>query len=191
MTPAISPEALEDPIGVITGLVAGRDPALDRAVIAKVAADVAGGRSKRRRLAQAMLDNPGVLADGRSPAPRAVADLLIALRAAGATGISAPACAECGKHLRTFQRRGDDWYCGVCGPVQESCASCGTATGCPGAPSARPMTAVIPPASSRRLSPASTRRCRPRPWQRQWRRQRRRPGSGGGSPGHCRIVPPC
>jgi len=125
MVPAISPEALEDPIGVITGLVAGRDPALDRAVIAKVAGAVAGGRSKRRRLAQAMLDNPGVLADGRSPAPRAVADLLIALRAAGATGISAPACAECGKHLRTFQRRGDDWYCGVCGPVQESCAACG------------------------------------------------------------------
>ena len=125
MAPAISAEALEDPIGVIAGLISSRYPPLDQAVIVKVAEDVAGGRSKRRRLAQSLLDNPGVLADGRSPAPRAVADLLIALQAAGVTGISPPACAECGKHLRTFQRRGDDWYCAVCGPAREPCAACG------------------------------------------------------------------
>lgn len=98
----ISTEATEDPVGVIVGLVAGCDPALDREVIAEVTENVAGGRSKRRRLAQALLDNPGVLADGRSPAPRAVADLLIALRAAGAAGISPPTCAGCGKNLRTY-----------------------------------------------------------------------------------------
>jgi len=39
-----------------------------------------------------------------SPAPRAVADLLIALRAVGATDVSPPTCAECGKQLRTFHR---------------------------------------------------------------------------------------
>jgi hypothetical protein len=80
VTAVTSPEALADPIGVIVGLVTGREPSLDRTVIAKVTEDVAGGRSKRRRLAQALLDNPEVLADGRSPAPRAVADLLISLR---------------------------------------------------------------------------------------------------------------
>lgn len=69
MTLAVSPEAVEDPVGVVVGLVAGRDPALDRAVIAEVTESVAGGRSKRRRVAQALLDNPGVLSDGRSPAP--------------------------------------------------------------------------------------------------------------------------
>jgi hypothetical protein len=121
----VSTEAVEDPIGVIVGLVADCDPALDRVVIAEVTGNVAGGRAKRRRLAQALLDNPGVLADGRSPAPRAVADLLIALRASGEAGISPPVCAECGKHLRTCQRRGEDWYCGVCGPVREPCAACG------------------------------------------------------------------
>ncbi|MGD0069874.1 MAG: hypothetical protein ABSB76_41495, partial [Streptosporangiaceae bacterium] len=125
MTGVTSPDALADPIGVIVGLVAGREPALDRAVIARAAEDVAGGRSKRRRLAQALLDNPGVLADGRSPAPRAVADLLISLRNAGAVNISPPACAECGKHLRSFQRRGEDWYCSVCGPAREPCSACG------------------------------------------------------------------
>jgi len=87
--------------------------------------EAAGGRAKSRRLAQALLDSPRVLADGRSPAPRAVADLLIALRKACATRISPPVCAECGKQLRTFQRRGEDWYCAVCGPAREPCAACG------------------------------------------------------------------
>lgn len=54
-----------------------------------------------------------------------VGDLLIALRKAGAVTISPPVCAECGKLLRTFQRRGEGWYCGVCGPVREPCAACG------------------------------------------------------------------
>src|ERR1700719_1688444 len=106
MPPAFSPEILADPIGVIVGLVVERDPGLDRAVLEMVVAEVAGGRAKRRRLAQALLDKPEVLGDGRSPAPRAVADLLIAVRKAGASGIAAPVCAECGKQLRTIQRRG-------------------------------------------------------------------------------------
>jgi hypothetical protein len=121
----ISQEVIADPVGVITGLVTGCDPAVDRVVIVKAVEGVEGGRAKSRRLAQALLDSPQVLADGRSPAPRAVADLLIALRKAGATRISPPVCAECGKCLRTFQRRGEDWYCGVCGPVREPCAACG------------------------------------------------------------------
>jgi hypothetical protein len=90
-----------------------------------VVATIAGGRAKRRRLAQALLDRPTVLADGRSPAPRGVGDLLIALRKAGAVTISPPVCTECGKLLRTFQRRGENWFCGVCGPLREPCAACG------------------------------------------------------------------
>jgi hypothetical protein len=87
------PEVLGDPIGVIVDLVVGHEPLLDRAMVAAVVEGLAGGRAKRRRLAQALLDKPMVLADGHSPAPRAVADLLIALRKAGATRISAPVCA--------------------------------------------------------------------------------------------------
>ncbi|MGH3183294.1 MAG: hypothetical protein ACRDOH_18755 [Streptosporangiaceae bacterium] len=88
-------------------------------------AGVAGGRAKRRKLAQALAGRPAVLTDGRSPRPRVVGDLLIALVRAGATVISPPACAECGKALRTQQRRDENWYCGVCGPVREPCAACG------------------------------------------------------------------
>jgi hypothetical protein len=122
---ALAPEVLTDPVGVLVGLIIRHEPSLDRAAATRVVESLAGGRAKRRRLAQALLDRPAVLADGASPGPRAVADLLIALRKAGATRISPPVCAECGKQLRTFQRRGEDWYCGVCGPAREPCAACG------------------------------------------------------------------
>lgn len=124
MPAALAPEVLTDPIGVLVDLVVRHEPSLERATVSEVVESLAGGRAKRRRLAQALLDRPAVLADGESPAPRAVADLLIALRKAGATRISPPVCAECGKQLRTFQRRGEDWYCGVCGPVRETCSKC-------------------------------------------------------------------
>jgi hypothetical protein len=120
-----APEVLADPVGVITGLIAGAEPALARTTLEHVVIGVAGGRAKRRKIAQALTEQPSVLADGRSPAPRAVGELLIALRQAGATSISPPACAGCGRHLRTFQRRGQNWYCSVCGPVREPCAVCG------------------------------------------------------------------
>src|SRR5256886_8740390 len=125
MPAALAPEVLTDPIGVLVDLVVKHEPDLNGAGVGGVVESLAGGRAKRRRLAQALLDGPPVLVDGRSPAPRAVADLLIALRKAGATRISPPVCAECGKQLRTFQRRGEHWYCGVCGPVREPCTRCG------------------------------------------------------------------
>ena len=116
-------EVLADPIGAIVDLVVGYEPTLGRSTITGVVQSVAGGRAKRRRLAQALLDKPAVLVDGRSPGPRAIADLLLALRNAGAATISAPVCADCGKALRTLQRRGEDWYCGGCGPRREPCAA--------------------------------------------------------------------
>jgi hypothetical protein len=125
MPAGMAPEVLADPIGVIVDLVAAREPGLDRATIQATVTGVAGGRAKRRGLAQTLLDNPALLVDGRSPAPRGVGDLLIALRNAGARKISPPVCADCGKHLRTLQRRGQDWYCSVCGPRPKRCASCG------------------------------------------------------------------
>jgi hypothetical protein len=120
------PDVLTDPVGVVVKLVASVEPALEPAAVEGLVRGVAAGRAKRRRLAQALLDKPSLLADGRSPAPRVVGDLLIALRNAGAVSISPPRCATCGKHLRTLQRRGDNWYCGVCGPKPEPCAACGS-----------------------------------------------------------------
>lgn len=117
-------EVLADPVGVAVGLIAGIDP-LDRAALEEVIARVAAGRAKRRRLAVALAERSQVLTDGRSPAPRVVGELLLALCRAGATAISPPVCATCGKPLRNLQRRGQDWYCSVCGPKREPCAACG------------------------------------------------------------------
>lgn len=127
MPAGIAPEIVADPVGVVVDLVAGIEPAMDRDMIASAVVSVAGGRVKRRRLAQALLDSPQVLVDGRSPAPRAVGDLLIALRAAGATRVSSPVCAQCGKRLRTLQRVGEDWLCGPCAAPRrrQRCAGCG------------------------------------------------------------------
>lgn len=120
----MQPRALSEPLCVVLDLINEAQPGLEAAVVADVVAAVAGGRAKRRRLAQALTERPEVLQDGRSPAPRVVGDLLIELRKAGAV-TSAPCCAGCGKHLRTMQRRGQDWYCSVCGPRREPCAGCG------------------------------------------------------------------
>ena len=125
MSAAMTAKVLADPIGAIVDLVVRYEPTLGRSTITGAVQSVAGGRAKRRRLAQALLDKPAVLGDGRSPGPRAIADLLLALRHAGAARISAPVCADCGKPLRTLQRRGEDWYCGGCGPRREPCAACG------------------------------------------------------------------
>ena len=123
MTPAA--EVLADPVGVVAGLLCDAEPGLDRQVAGDLVRRVAAGRAKRRRLAQALLDKPSLLVDGCSPAPRVAGNLLIALRQAGAVTISPPVCAGCRKQLRTLQRRGQDWYCGVCGPEPEPCARCG------------------------------------------------------------------
>jgi hypothetical protein len=118
-------EVLADPLGVVIDIVRRTGCTLDGSSLEGAVLTVAGGRAKRRRLAQALLDRPDVLTDGRSPAPRVVGDLLVSLRAAGAADVSAPVCAGCGKHLRTLQRRGQDWYCTVCSPRATGCAACG------------------------------------------------------------------
>lgn len=120
-----SDRAVSDPIGLIVDLVATVERELEPDQIRTVVTSIAGGRAKSRRLASHLAEHPSVLTKGRSPAPRAAGDLLIALREAGAQAISPPCCAECGRQMRTLQRRGQDWYCGNCGPRPEPCAACG------------------------------------------------------------------
>lgn len=116
--------AVSDPAGFITELVVAVDDRLACEQIRAIVSTIAGGRAKTRRVAAFLADHSEVLSDGRSPAPRAVGDLLIALRSGGAA-VSAPVCAECDKQLRTLQRVGQDWYCGSCSLRPVACASCG------------------------------------------------------------------
>ncbi|MFD7163720.1 site-specific integrase [Streptomyces violascens] len=175
--------AIADPISLITDIVADAEKELGTESIRAVVAAVAGGRAKSRRLAEALARRPTVLTDGRSPAPRVVGDLLIELRKAGASAISPPVCTECGKHLRTFQRRGQDWYCSVCGQETTECAACGNTrrlssrdrTGrprcsmCPDTDDRDPIAVIhevittISPAADRDVIAAAVRRSAPRP----------------------------
>lgn len=122
--PAGGALALNDPLGVVVELLVALEPGLDRLLLTGIVEAVAPGRLRRRRLAQALSEQPAVLRQGRAPAPRVVADLLIALNRAGAVNISAPRCSGCQKELGSIHHRGQDWYCGACGPRREPCAGC-------------------------------------------------------------------
>ena len=124
MTIDVGP-ATADPVGFVVSLVGELEHDLGAEQVREAVSEVAGGRAKSRKLATFLSARPGVLRDGLSPAPRAVADLLVALRRAGARSVSPPHCAQCGKELRTYQRVGQDWYCAVCGPRPERCSACG------------------------------------------------------------------
>ncbi len=118
-------EVLGDPLAAVTAAVTAVDPDADREMVRRVVEHVGGGRAKRRRLATAVTSNPTVLGTGRSPAARVVGDLLLALRAAGATRIAAPRCAGCDREITGMQRRGDDWFCSPCFVHPQVCAGCG------------------------------------------------------------------
>ncbi len=84
-----SAAVIADPIGVLCAAVGAVEDGLLPEQVRVVIEAVAGGRAKRRKLAQAVADRPAVLEDGRSPAPRAVGELLVALRA------GRPRCGSC------------------------------------------------------------------------------------------------
>lgn len=117
--------AVADPLTAAVDRVAAVEGGLTRQHIETVVCRVAGGRAKRRRLAAALAQRPQVLLDGRSPAPRVVGELLLALVGAGATTVAAPRCAVCTRPLRALQRRGQDWLCARCAPLRQPCAGCG------------------------------------------------------------------
>src|SRR6266568_916048 len=118
-------EAVADPVGTVVCLVTAADPALGHDLVRRVVEQVGGGRSKRRRLAAELAGDPSVLTTGQSPASKVAGDLMLALRAAGATGISPPWCADCGRRVTSMQRRGEHWYCAPCYVRPEECAGCG------------------------------------------------------------------
>ncbi|NDV10967.1 phage integrase family protein [Rhodococcus sp. IEGM 248] len=66
-----------------------------------------------------------MLLTGRSPASKAVGELLLALRGTGSARISPPWCADCGREVTSMQRRSGNWYCSPCFERPEPCSACG------------------------------------------------------------------
>ena len=89
-------------MSIVVDVVTGADPTLSGDVVAAAVTALVPRAGQRYQLAWALQDRP---------------DLLLALRKAGAARISAPVCADCGKPLRTLQRRGEHWYCGGWSPA--------------------------------------------------------------------------
>ena len=86
---------------------------------------MAGGRSKRRRLAQALLAGPGSSPTAGRPRP---GRSQTCWSRCGRPGRGRSRCRPAPSAASTcarYQRRGEDWYCSVCGPVREPCAACG------------------------------------------------------------------
>jgi len=119
-------EALVDPVGLVVRLVGQVERHLEPAQIRGIVCAVVRERAGRRRLAQALHDNPALLRTGRPPAPFCVAKLLMALNNAGAQSISRPHCGECGRELAYVgSRRGGLWGCSPCFDRPAICAGCG------------------------------------------------------------------
>ncbi|MCI2422880.1 site-specific integrase [Saccharopolyspora sp. K220] len=123
---SVADEVIADPVGLVVRLVCGVDSHLDSAQVREVVGTVVRERAGRRRLAQALHDDPSLLRTGRPPAPYCVAKLLMALRAAGAQEIPRPRCSECGRECNWVgSRRGGQWACSPCSDKPAVCAGCG------------------------------------------------------------------
>ncbi|MER6942962.1 hypothetical protein ABT294_02950 [Nonomuraea sp. NPDC000554] len=125
MNVVLEAEAIADPIGLVVRLVTGIKPTLTAEAVRQEVAKVAGGRAKSRRLAQNLLTDPTLLTGGGPPVPWSVGQLLLGLRAAGATAVAAPCCGECGRTVSYLISRKGCVICSPCRDKPETCAKCG------------------------------------------------------------------
>lgn len=123
---SVDEEVLADPVGLVVRLVRRVDQHLDAPRVRDVVSAVVRERAGRRRLAQALRDDPSLLRTGCPPAPYCVAKLLMALHKAGAQDVALPRCGECGREVAYVgSRRGGRWGCSPCFDKPAVCAGCG------------------------------------------------------------------
>ncbi len=125
MNSGLDDGVVADPVGLIVRLVADVEPGLDVERIREVVTALGAGRAKRRRLAQALHDDPQLLTTGGPPVPWAVGQLLVRLRAAGAECVAAPRCGECGRAVSYLISRRGCVICSPCRDTPRTCARCG------------------------------------------------------------------
>ncbi len=126
MNSGLDDGVVADPVGLIVRLVAAAEPGLDVERIREVVTAPGAGRAKRRRLAQALHDDPQLLITGGPPVPWAVGQLLLGLRAAGAECVAAPRCGECGRPVSYLVSRRGCVICSPCRDTPQTCAQCGS-----------------------------------------------------------------
>ena len=129
--PAADAGFLAGPGAVIAGIVAGAEPALGQDDITAAVMRVAPSRAQQRRLAAALIEDPGLLISGRPEGPPQVELLIRVLQNNGARRLVLPRCAGCGQPRRLVQRDGILRICTSCDHLRrgtaEPCAICGSA----------------------------------------------------------------
>ncbi|WP_149827177.1 site-specific integrase [Streptomyces tailanensis] len=118
----------EDPTQELIDLVVARDPGVDRATVEQALSGCSRQRAVRRRVAWAVLDQPGLLTGGGHTAPTpSVLAFINALVDAGATVVQRPGCARCGAPDRLRAKRDGQRICWRCEEESraEDCSRCG------------------------------------------------------------------
>lgn len=121
---------LTTPGDVIVDVVMRIEPDFDRWAVTLVAEQVADTRTKQRRLAHALHEDPTLLTSGRPAGPRLIALLITELQQLGPTKLTLPCCARCRQPRPLRERDGEGQR--ICSPcartrrtAQGPCASCG------------------------------------------------------------------
>ncbi|MET9110894.1 hypothetical protein [Streptomyces zhihengii] len=123
------PRYLSDPVGVVTDIVLGIEPDLDRDLVAETVRASVALRPGQRELAQALHDAPDLLTSARPEGPRAIERLIRALQDHGARNVVPPRCARCGKTRPLPSRDGSKRICNRCYSLGDNgghpCSACG------------------------------------------------------------------
>jgi hypothetical protein len=128
------PRCVTEPRPVIIDIVTVIDPTLTAAHIDGATTRVAPARAQRRRLAQALHEQPELLTSGRSDAPRAVDRLIDELLPLGTGRLVALRCARWHEPRELKARDGDRRICGRCDQRRRTaqgraCQRCGRTGG--------------------------------------------------------------
>jgi hypothetical protein len=122
---------LDDPDTLILTVVSDVEPDLDQAAVTAAIGQAATTRGQRRRLAQALRDDPDLLTSGHPGGPPQVERLIRALLGAGARHVAQPLCGHCHQPKPLTQRDGKIRICSNCDTLRrgaaEPCSRCGTA----------------------------------------------------------------
>jgi len=122
-------EVLSDPEAVIRAAVRQADSTLPISACEVAVAEAAPSTSVRRRLAQTLFEDPGLLVSRQPLGSPAVDRLIKALQRQGATHVALPLCGICHREVRLTSRQGQLRICGPCDIRErrsiEPCSHCG------------------------------------------------------------------
>lgn len=122
-------EVLADPDAVISEAVRRAEPDLPESTCAGALTEVASSLATRRRIAQALFDDPELLTSGAPQGSPALDRLIAALQRRGSSRVVLPRCGRCDRQRRLTSRDGSIRVCGSCDgrrrKTNQRCSVCG------------------------------------------------------------------